>query len=418
MAKTLPVKALSLMVNGDRLNSTLEKLAQIGKQPDNTIKRLAFSPEDLAARAQLSDWMSAAGMSVHTDAAGNVIGRYPGLESEARTLATGSHIDTVFSGGRFDGSLGVIAGLEVVRVLQENGINLHHPLEVIAFADEERTMIGSKAIAGTAQSDPERYDTVDSEPIQDCLARAGGEWSLLSTARRSQADIACFVELHVEQGGILEAVERDIGVVEGIVGQQRHRITIQGRTNHAGTTPMNMRRDALTTAAHLILAIEDIAKHFPGDPVATVGTLQIWPNSINTVPGSVTLSLDIRDLSQDVIAHMIEQLRRKIETVAVTSRTRIRIKPELQVEPTLAAANVQALIVESCEELDLSYTHLPSRASHDAQEMGRFTDIGMIFVPSKEGISHSSDEYTSPEQCTKGANILLRTLLKLDRVYR
>ncbi len=418
MTKTLPVKALSLVVNGDRLNSTLEKLAQIGKQPDNTIKRLAFSGEDLAARAQLSDWMSAAGMSVRTDAAGNVIGHYPGLESESRTLATGSHIDTVFSGGRFDGSLGVIAGLEVVRVLQENNVKLHHPLEVIAFADEERTMIGSKAIAGTAPSDPERYDTVDNEPIQDCLARAGGEWSALSSARRSQEDIACFIELHVEQGGILEAVERDIGVVEGIVGQQRHRITIQGRTNHAGTTPMNMRRDALTTAAHLILAIEDIAKHFPGDPVATVGTLQIWPNSINTVPGSVNLSLDIRDLSQDVIAHMIEQLRRKIETVAVTSRTRIRIKPELQVEPTLAAANVQALIVESCEELELSYTHLPSRASHDAQEMGRFTDMGMIFVPSKEGISHSSDEYTSPDQCTKGANILLRTLLKLDRVYR
>lgn len=418
MTKPLPGKALSLSVNGDRLNRTLEDLAQIGKQPDNTIKRLAFSPEDLAARDQLRDWMSAAGMSVRTDAASNIIGHYPGLESEARILATGSHIDTVFSGGRFDGSLGVMAGLEIVRVLQENGIRLYHPLEVIAFADEERTMIGSKAIAGTAPSDPERYDTVDREPIQDCLARAGGDWSALASARRSPQEIACFIELHVEQGGILEAVERDIGVVEGIVGQQRHRITIQGRTNHAGTTPMNMRRDALTTAAHLILAIEDIAKHFPGDPVATVGTLQIWPNSINTVPGAVDLSLDIRDLSQDVIAHMIEQLRRKIETVAVTSRTRIRIKPELQVEPTLAAANVQALIVESCEDLDLSYTHLPSRASHDAQEMGRFTDMGMIFVPSKEGISHSSDEYTSPEQCTKGANILLCTLLKLDRVYR
>ncbi len=411
-------QTLSLAVNGDRLNQTLEELAQIGRQPDKTIKRLAFSDADLAAREKLRDWMQAAGMTVHTDAGSNIIGRYPGLDAEARALATGSHIDTVFSGGRFDGSLGVMAGLEVVRVLQENDMRLQHPFEVIAFADEERTMVGSKAIAGTAAQEPERYETLNDEPIQTCLAKAGGDWDKLATARRTREDIACFVELHVEQGGVLEAIETDIGVVEGIVGQQRHRITIQGRANHAGTTPMNMRKDALTTAAHLILAIEDIAKHFPGDPVATVGTLQVWPNSINTVPGSVEFSLDMRDLSQDVINHMLNQLRRKIETVAVATRTRIRIKPELQVEPTLAAVNVQALIVESCEELGLSFTHLPSRASHDAQEIGRFTDMGMIFVPSKEGISHSGDEYTSPEQCTRGANVLLRSLLKLDRLYR
>ena len=411
-------KTLSLTVNGDRLNQTLEALADIGKQPDNTIKRLAFSPEDLEARKKVSEWMEAAGMTVRTDAGSNIIGCYPGSDPDAKVLATGSHIDTVFSGGRFDGALGVVAGLEVVRVLQENEIRLHHPFEVIAFADEERTMVGSKAIAGTAPTDPQRYDTVRNEPIQDCLAKAGGDWNNLQSARRSQEDLACFIELHVEQGGVLEAVESEIGVVEGIVGQQRHRITVQGRTNHAGTTPMSMRRDALTTAAHLILAIEDIAKHYPGDPVATVGTLQIWPNSINTVPGSVELSLDIRDLSQDAIAHMLEQLRRKIDTVAVATRTRIRMKPELELESTLASETIQSLIVQSCEELGFTYTHLPSRASHDAQEIGRFTDMGMIFVPSKEGISHSGDEYTSPEQCTQGANVLLRSLLKLDQLYR
>ncbi|MEM9152813.1 MAG: Zn-dependent hydrolase [Cyanobacteria bacterium P01_F01_bin.3] len=417
MTKTL-AKTVSLRVNGDRLNQTLEDLAKIGKQPDGTVKRLAFTPEDLAARAQLCEWMEAAGMSVRIDAGANIIGRYPGYESDAAALATGSHIDTVFSGGRFDGSLGVIAGLEIVRVLQENDVQLYHPFEVIAFADEERTMVGAKAMTGTALDDPDRYDTVNDESIQSCLEKAGGNWDELAAAQRSREDIACFLELHVEQGGILEAVEREIGVVEGIVGQQRHRITIEGRSNHAGTTPMNMRRDALTAAAHLILAIEDMAKHFPGEPVATVGTLQIWPNSINTVPGMVEFSLDIRDLSSEVIEHMIEQLRRKIETVAVASRTRIRIRSELQVEPTLASETVQSLIVDSCEELGLSYTHLPSRASHDAQEIGCFTDMGMIFVPSKEGISHSGDEYTSPEQCVQGANVLLHTLLKLDQRYR
>ncbi|MGC1308732.1 MAG: Zn-dependent hydrolase [Phormidesmis sp.] len=410
-------KILSLTVNGDRLNNTLAELALIGAQPGNTVKRIAFSPEDLAARQKLIGWMEAADMEVRIDAGGNVIGRYPGLEPELPALATGSHIDTVPSGGRYDGALGVMAGLEVVRVLQENDIKLNHPFEVIAFADEERTMVGSKVMAGTASDDPARYDTMNDDPIQDCLARAGGNWHKLATAKRSRQDIACFLELHVEQGGILEAIDREIGVVEGIVGQQRHRVTIQGRANHAGTTPMSMRRDALTTASHLILTVEDIAKHFPGDPVATVGALQIWPNSINTVPGSVEMSLDMRDLSQDVINHMLEQLRRKIETVAVATRTRIRIKPELQVEPTLASDRVQGLIVESCEELGLSYTHLPSRASHDAQEIGRFTEMGMIFVPSKEGISHSGDEYTSPEQCIHGANVLLRSLIKLDTHY-
>ena len=411
-------QTIALTVNGDRLNQTLEDLAKIGKQPDNTIKRLAFSSADLEAREKLKEWMEAAGMTVRTDAGSNIIGRYPGRNESARTLATGSHIDTVFSGGRFDGSLGVIAGLEVVRVLQENDTNLHHPFEVIAFADEERTMVGSKAIAGTAPDNPDRYETLDGEPIQDCLARAGGDWDNLKTAVRSREDIACFLELHVEQGGVLEAVETDIGVVEGIVGQQRHKVTIQGRANHAGTTPMNMRRDALTTASHLILAVEDLARHYPGEPVATVGKLQVWPNSINTVPGSVEMSLDVRDLSQETIDHILNQLKRKIETVAVATRTRIRINPELQVAPTPAAESVQDLIVESCDELGLSHTHLPSRASHDAQEIGRFTDMGMIFVPSKEGISHSGDEYTSPQQCTQGANVLLRSLLKLDQLYR
>lgn len=409
---------LSLTINGDRLNQSLEELAQIGRQENDTIKRLAFSSEDLAARHTVSQWMQEAGLNLRIDAGGNLIGRLPGLEEDAPAIATGSHIDTVPSGGRYDGALGVMAGIEVARVLQENDLKLYHPFEVIAFADEERSMVGSKAMAGTAPQDPARYDTATNESIQDCLARAGGNWEQLAQARRSRADLACFVELHVEQGGVLEAVDRQIGVVEGIVGQQRHHITIQGQANHAGTTPMNMRRDALSTAAQLILAVEDMAKHFPGDPVATVGALQVWPNATNIVPGFVEMKLDMRDLSQDVIDHMLAHLRRKIETIAVATRTKIRMRPELQVDATLAATAVQDLIVESCEELGLTYTHLPSRASHDAQEIGRFTDMGMIFVPSQEGVSHSGDEYTSPEQCAQGTAVLLRTLLKLDRRYR
>ncbi|MEO1619723.1 MAG: M20/M25/M40 family metallo-hydrolase, partial [Cyanobacteria bacterium J06632_3] len=183
MTKTLS-KTVSLRVDGDRLNQTLEALAKIGQQPDGTIKRLAFTPEDLAARTQLSEWMESAGMLVRTDAGANIIGRYPGRDPDAAALATGSHIDTVFSGGRFDGSLGVIAGLEVARVLNDNDIQLHHPFEVIAFADEERTMVGSKAMTGTALDNPDRYDTVDDISIQACLTAAGGNWDNLASAQR------------------------------------------------------------------------------------------------------------------------------------------------------------------------------------------------------------------------------------------
>jgi N-carbamoyl-L-amino-acid hydrolase len=180
---------------------------------------------------------------------------------------------------------------------------------------------------------------------------------------------------------------------------------------------MSMRRDALVAASSLVLAVEDMAKHYPGDPVATVGAFQVWPNAANIVPGYVEMTVDIRDLSQTTIDHLVAQLRRKIETIAVSTRTRITIERMLSVQPTLATPKIQDAIVEVCQQLEFSDSHLPSRASHDAQEIGRFTDMGMIFVPSKEGISHSEQEYTTPEQCAQGANVLLKTFLKLDSLY-
>jgi N-carbamoyl-L-amino-acid hydrolase len=358
--------------------------------------------------------MEEAGLQVRVDAAGNLIGRYEGLNPEAPVMATGSHIDTVPAGGRYDGALGVLAGIEVVTVLHEQEKRLHHPIEVIVFADEESTMVGCKSMVGLASTDPRSYTTSINQPIETCLARIGGSWDHREQARRRPDEMACFIELHVEQGGVLEAVDKQIGVVEGVVGQQRYTITIAGQANHAGTTPMGMRRDALTTAAQLILAVEDMALHFPGDPVATVGKLSVWPNAANIVPGGVEMTLDMRDLSHSVIDHMRAHLERKIENIAVASRTRISMAQQFVVDPTPADPRIQEVITACCQHLDLSYTHLPSRASHDAQEMGRLTPMGMIFVPSRDGISHSADEYTSPEQCEQGTNVLLQTLLRLD----
>jgi N-carbamoyl-L-amino-acid hydrolase len=404
----------TLVANGERLASHLDTLAGIGRQPSGAVRRLAFSEEDQRARELVRQWMEEAGMAVRIDAAGNMIGRYDGMNPEAPVLATGSHIDTVPAGGRYDGALGVLAGVEVVQVLAEQEKKLHHPIEVIVFADEESTMVGCKSMAGLGSDDPDDYTTAIELPIQECLARIGGDWHRRGGARRRAGEIACFLELHVEQGGVLEAVDKQIGVVEGVVGQQRFTITISGQANHAGTTPMGMRRDALATAARLILAVEDMALHFPGDPVATVGKLKVWPNAANIVPGLVEMTLDMRDLSHGVIDHMKAHLERKIENIAVSSRTRIAMEPQFVVDPTPADVHIQEVITASCQHLGLSYTHLPSRASHDAQEMGRLTAMGMIFVPSRDGVSHSADEFTSPEQCEQGTNVLLQSLLRLD----
>ncbi len=407
-----------LTVNSDRLSESINRLAKIGKQPSGSICRLAFTPEDLQARYLVQQWMIEVGMTVRTDAAGNLIGTYAGTVEDAPALATGSHIDTVPSGGCFDGVLGVLAGIEVVRTLRENNLRLNHPIEVIVFTDEESTMIGCQAIAGTVLlQSPERYQPKVGESIQTSLEMVGGNWDQLLTAKRSRADIAAFLELHVEQGAVLERTGKEIGVVQGVVGMRRKAITITGLANHAGTTPMDMRQDALVAAAQVVLAVRDIARRMPSSPVATVGYLNVLPNAVNIVPGKVELSVDMRDLSNECLEEMLEQLRQDVQAIATETNTKIDIAALLCVEPTLAAPQVQTTIESICQQLGLSYCHLPSRAGHDALEIGRITDMGMIFVPSQAGVSHSEAEYTSPQQCTQGANVLLQTLVELDKVY-
>ncbi|MBE9178129.1 Zn-dependent hydrolase [Oculatella sp. LEGE 06141] len=408
-----------LMINGDRLNDSINRLARIGKQPSGSICRLAFTPEDLQARYLVQQWMIEAGMTVRIDAAGNLIGTYAGQNQDAPALATGSHIDTVPSGGKFDGVLGVLSGIEVVRTLREANLHLHHPIEVIVFTDEESTMIGCQAIAGTALlNSPERYQPKTGESIQTCLETIGGNWEQLATAARSRADLAAFVELHVEQGAVLENTAKDVGIVEGLVGMRRKAIAITGEANHAGTTPMDIRQDALVAAAQVVLAVRNIARAQPSQPVATVGYLTVSPNAVNIVPGRVELAVDIRDLSKDCLDEMLNQLEHEVEAIASDTQTEIEVTPLLCVEPTLAAPPVQTAIERVCRQLGLSFCHLPSRAGHDSLEMGRITDMGMIFVPSQAGVSHSEGEYTSPQQCTHGANVLLNTLLELDQIYQ
>ncbi|PZV18273.1 MAG: Zn-dependent hydrolase [Pseudanabaena sp.] len=404
-----------LAINCDRLDRSLAELAEIGKLPNGGVCRLAFSEEDVKARKLVKTWMLEAGMTVRSDAVGNIIGTYAGTESGVGALATGSHIDTVPVGGRFDGCLGVLAGIEVAKVLQENQMRLHHSFEVIVFSDEENSVIGCKAIAGNAPTDPERYRRKDGTSIQDCLKNVGGDWDKLHTAKRDRHEIAAFIELHVEQGGVLEALDKQIGVVTGIVGQYRFMVTIIGRPNHAGTTPMHMRKDALVAASQLVLAINRLGVETEGEQVATVGHMTVAPNATNVVPARVDMSIDLRDLSEENLQYLIARIEKECKAIAQSTGTEITIEQKLHVLPTPAKLELMEAISNVCKELNLSYDYLPSRAGHDAQEIGRFTDMGMIFVPSLNGISHSQDEFTSPEQCAQGANVLLHTLLEIDK---
>ena len=390
-------------------------MATIGTNSDGSVCRRGFSQKDVEARILLSGWMTEAGLSVRIDSAGNLIGRLEGAAQGLPALVTGSHIDTVPTGGRYDGVLGVLAGLEVARTLQSSGHALQHPLEVIAFADEESTMVGCKGMSGTASNDPSSFVTSNGKPIEDNLLAIGGDWSALASARRPDDAIAAFVELHVEQGGVLETRGDVIGMVDGVVGQKRFTVVIEGQANHAGTTPMNQRQDALTAAARVVLAVEQMASEHPGDPVATVGRLQVWPNAANVVPGSVQLTVDLRDLDPAVLDQLTDALMNALERIGESSGCAIQLDPQFEVAPTPADRTVKQAIAASAQSHGFKASSLPSRASHDAQEIGRRWPMGMIFVPSRGGFSHSAAEFTEPSHCLAGTQVLLDTLRRLDR---
>jgi beta-ureidopropionase / N-carbamoyl-L-amino-acid hydrolase len=402
-----------LTINPERLLNTIEVLAQIGGLPEGGVKRIAYSPQDLAARAQVQQWMQSAGMTTRLDAVGNLIGRYLGQNLDLPALVTGSHIDTVPTGGRYDGSYGVLAGIEVVRVLHENQLRLQHPIEVIVFTDEEGTMVGSKGMVGNLLDDPRRYRHSDGSEIQTCLQQLGGNWEDRAKAKRSQSEIAAFVELHVEQGPVLETAAKTIGIVEGIVGQRRFMVSVTGFASHAGTTPMSMRRDALVAAAQLVVFVNQLANS-GGQQVATVGQLTVQPNAVNVIPSRVDFSLDIRDLSNEKLDVLLLAFTEKINEIANETHTQIEIAPKLRNEPAPTNTAIQTMIEQVCQALNLSYLYLPSRASHDAQDLATIAPMGMIFVPSQSGVSHAESEYTSPEHCVQGANVLLHTFLKMD----
>ncbi|WP_296699646.1 Zn-dependent hydrolase [Algoriphagus sp.] len=407
---------IELKINKVRLNNSIQKLSTYGKNEAGGSDRVAYSEYDREARKYIKDLMIKAGLEVSTDFAGNIIGKKAGLNPALKPIAFGSHIDEVPNGGDYDGPVGSLSAIEVVQTLSENNWPTRHPLEVIIFTNEEGGVIGSRALAGQLSNEALKIKSSSGLTQYEGIKAVGGNPDRISELKRNSGDIAAFLELHIEQGGNLDREGIDIGVVEGIVAIEWYEFTFKGLANHAGTTPMDMRKDPMLPASRLVLAVNEIVNSFDGAQVATVGKIEAFPGAGNVIPGEVKLNVEIRDLSSDKIHQVYQAIEKKAEILAQESGTTVSINHiEVASKPALANPEIQKVIESSAKELGLSSKYLPSGAGHDSQEIAKFAPIGMIFIPSKNGISHSPQEYSSPEDISNGANVLLHTILALDQ---
>lgn len=403
-----------LRVNGARLNRWLAELAPMGANAGGGQDRVAFSDADLQGRDWVAGLMRAADLDVSVDLAGNLWGRRAGSNPDLLPLVLGSHIDSVPNGGNYDGTLGSLAAVEVATTLKEAGRALRHPLHVVVFTNEEGGKSGSRVLAGAME--PRELDLVSASgfTIGDGLARVGGDPSRLADAAMQPGSLAGYVELHIEQGAILEREELDVGVVLGIVGIMRWNVVVEGVTNHAGTTPMKDRKDAMVAAARFVDMVYTTVAGWPGTQVATVGRIEVEPGAPNVIPGRATLSLEIRDLSMAKIEEVFRQLAGRAEVIGSESGTTFSFDRFYVSEAAPTAPHIQDVVESAAAGLGLSTRRMPSGAGHDAQSMAHICPMGMIFVPSAKGISHAPDEFTGPGDVANGADVLLRTLLALD----
>jgi N-carbamoyl-L-amino-acid hydrolase len=401
-------------VDGARLNRRLAELSGFGRNELGGVTRVAYGDADLAARAWLMERMREARLDVTIDTAGNIIGRRSGGAAGLTPLMTGSHIDSVPEGGAYDGCVGAMGALEVAETLADHDIALRHPLEVVIFQNEENGKVGSRALEG---EDPATYmdlPTHSGKTVREGIRAIGGDPDRIAEARRAPGSIAAFVELHIEQGEVLEAAGARIGVVEGIVGIKRWLVNVEGFANHAGTTPMDRRRDALLAAARFVDAVHRVARAEPGRHVATVGRLEARPGAPNVIAGRAEVSLEIRDLDLGKVDALFARMRAAADAIGEETGTRFEYAETYLTLPARADEGVRAVIAEAASGLGLRTLSLPSGAGHDAQEIARLAPMGMIFVPSIGGISHSAEERSRPEDIEAGANVLLHTLLALD----
>jgi len=406
-------------IDATRLNQTLVDLGRIGATPQG-MQRLAFSPDDVTARELILALISQAGMKTRIDPGGNIIGRKSGASSDLPAIALGSHIDTVPNGGKYDGALGVLGAIEALQTLADQRIELRHPVEVLVFTNEEGTrfrrwLFGSRAMAGLLEE--EDRTAVDDEGVlmSARLAGIGGNMNRVHQAGRGRDELAAYFELHIEQGPTLHQSSTAIGVVTGITGRWVYNVEVTGTANHAGTTPMPARHDALVSASRLVLAVQSLASELEICRVGTAGSIQSYTNAVNIIPGRISLGVEFRDVDMDALSAADVEFRSRAAAIATADGVSIDIQRLETTKSVPIKPQMQELVAAAAARTGLAFQRLPSGAGHDAQAMAAITEAAMIFVPSVNGVSHAPEEYSTQEDCANGTQVLLNLLLLADQ---
>ncbi len=413
-ARAAGVGAPPLRVDAARLDASLAALGAFGRNPEGGVTRTAYGDADRAGRQYVRQLMADAGLRVRLDAAGNILGRREGRVAPLPPILLGSHVDSVPAGGNYDGPLGTLAAIEVARTLGEHGVATRHPLEVVAWQNEEGGLVGSRIASGEFPARELDRVAVSGKTIRDGIAFIGGDPANLASAQRRRGDVAAYLELHIEQGSTLEREHVDIGIVEGIVGIWQWTVTVDGFANHAGTTPMDRRQDALLSAARFIEMVNRVVRSEPGRQVGTVGQIRAEPGAPNVIPGRVVMSLELRDLDAAKVARLYARIADEARSIGREGGTTVGFAPITEHAPAPTDPRMRTIIADAARGLGLTTRIMPSGAGHDAQEMARIAPTGMVFVPSVGGISHSPREFTRPADCANGANVLLQAVLAVD----
>ncbi len=406
-------------INAARLNTRLELLGRIGDSPAG-MQRVAFSPEDVQGRAYVIGLMEQAGLQVSIDPAGNIVGRRPGANPDLLPIALGSHVDSVPNGGKYDGALGSLAAVEVVQSLRDLDIATQHPLEVLVFTNEEGTrfnrwLLGSRAMAGLWEEGDYVAVDPDGVTVAEHLRAIGGDLDRIAECVRQPGEIQAYLELHIEQGPVLYRSGIPMGIVSGITGRAVYEVSVKGFANHAGTTPMDARQDALLAASKLTVAVNAVVTEEEICRAGTVGMMKVHSDTYNIIPGQVDMGMEFRDVEMSRMVEAERRFRSIASEVADVSGVEISITEVEMGSPCPTDGRIQDVIAQASTDLGLAHHALPSGAGHDAQAMAAITQSGMIFVPSRDGISHSPEEFTLPQDCANGANALLSALLLLDK---
>ena len=403
-----------LRVNHKRLNNNFIILSKISSVEFGSLSRVAYTDADIDGRKYVMQLMKSAGMDVYIDEGGNIIGRLKGKDNDLPPIAIGSHIDSVPEGGSYDGNVGSLSAIEVAHTIRENNYTLNHPLIVVIFQNEEGGLFGSKVMTTGLTNEELELRSSSGFTIKEGIKRIGGNLNNLQDAKLKRNEWTAYVELHIEQGAFLYDENFEIGIVEGIVGIKQWEVVINGFANHAGTTPMDKRNDALYAASLYVQSVHEVGKNTPGDQVATVGMIKPFPGAPNVIPGKVNASLEIRDLDEKKIDSIYKKIKRSTKKIAKKTGTTFQFQQTINIVPEPTNDLISKAIFEASNDLKLKSKFMPSGAGHDAQEMVQICPIGMIFVPSKNGISHSPKEYSTPNDISNGANVLLHTVLKID----